>query len=135
MYTTCMWLKYRIYGVQRYSVNQSKTFQSYFVLKLLYRFYKKRYFLVFVIDAQYLSFELTDGSVLTSPSLATSGVISSLSDTSLITCCMKCTRIGQCAGIFYDSDSTRCKHYSFQNYTSMNIAGVQNFVKVIPGII
>ena len=73
--------------------------------------------------------------MLTSPSLATSGVISSLSDTSLITCCMKCARIGQCAGIFYDSDSARCKHYSFQNYTSMNIAGVQNFVKVIPGII
>ncbi|XP_078315426.1 C-type lectin domain family 9 member A-like [Crassostrea virginica] len=82
-------------------------------------------------DAQYLSFELTDGSVLTSPSLATSGVISSLSDASLVTCCMKCARIGQCAGIFSDSDSKHCKLYSFQNYTSMNIAGIQNFVKVI----
>lgn len=82
-----------------------------------------------------VTFELIDGAILTSPSIATSGVISSKEGVGVITCCLACAGTGNCAGIFYDSSLSICKPYSFQNYTSMNIYGIQNFVKISPGTI
>lgn len=82
-----------------------------------------------------VTFELIDGAILTSPSRATSGVISSKEGVGVITCCLACAGTGNCAGIFYDSSLSMCKPYSFQNYTSMNIYGIQNFVKISPGTI
>nr|XP_011426507.2 C-type lectin domain family 17, member A [Crassostrea gigas] len=79
-----------------------------------------------------VTFELIDGAILTSPSIATSGVISSKEGVGVITCCLACAGTGNCAGIFYDSSLSICKPYSFQNYTSMNIYGIQNFVKISP---
>lgn len=82
-----------------------------------------------------VTFELIDGAILTSPSIATSGVISSKEGVGVITCCLACAGTGNCAGILYDSSLSICKPYSFQNYTSMNIYGIQNFVKISPGTI
>ncbi|XP_061174251.1 uncharacterized protein LOC133183308 [Saccostrea echinata] len=78
------------------------------------------------------SFQLTDGDVFTAASVATSGVISSIDGASVIGCCLKCAEIGICTGIFYDITAKVCKPYSFQNYTSMTINGIENFVKIVP---
>lgn len=89
----------------------------------------------FLLGMNSVTFELIDGAILTSPSIATSGVISSKEGVGVITCCLACAGTGNCAGIFYDSSLSMCKPYSFQNYTSMNIYGTQNFVKISPGTI
>lgn len=89
----------------------------------------------FLLGMNSVTFELIDGAILTSPSIATSGVISSKEGVGVITCCLACAGTGNCAGIFYDSSLSICKPYSFQNYTSMNIYGIQNFVKISPGTI
>lgn len=106
--------------------------------------FKKRFYLndnyfdivsihLFLLGMNSVTFELIDGAILTSPSIATSGVISSKEGVGVITCCLACA--GNCAGIFYDSSLSICKPYSSQNYTSMNIYGIQNFVKISPGTI
>lgn len=108
--------------------------------------FKKRFYLndnyfdivsiyFFLSGMNSVTFELIDGAILTSPSIATSGVISSKGGVGVITCCLACAGTGNCAGILYDSSLSICKPYSFQNYTSMNIYGIQNFVKISPGTI
>lgn len=108
--------------------------------------FKKRFYLndnyfdivsiyFFLLGMNSVTFELIDGAILTSPSIATSGVISSKEGVGVITCCLACAGTGNCAGIFYDSSLSICKPYSFQNYTAMNIYGIQNFVKISPGTI
>lgn len=87
----------------------------------------------FSLDMNSVTFELIDGAILMSPSIATPGVISLKEGVGVITCCMECAGRGNCAGIFYDSTLSICKPYSFQNYTAMNIYGIQNFVKISPG--
>lgn len=93
------------------------------------------YFFLLHVGMNSVTFELIDGAILTSPSIATSGVISSKEGVGVITCCLACAGTGNCAGILYDSSLSICKPYSFQNYTSMNIYGIQNFVKISPGTI
>lgn len=108
--------------------------------------FKKRFYLndnyfdivsiyFFLLGMNSVTFELVDGAILTSPSIATSGVISSKEGVGVITCCLACAGTGNCAGILYDSSLSICKPYSFQNYTSTNIYGIQNFVKISPGTI
>lgn len=79
------------------------------------------------------SFQLIGGAVFTSPSVATSGVITSIADVSVVTCCLKCTGISHCTGVFYDGTSAVCQPYHFDNYTSLNIEGKENFVHIVPG--
>ncbi|XP_048736835.2 C-type lectin domain family 4 member E-like isoform X2 [Ostrea edulis] len=78
------------------------------------------------------SFQLIGGAVFTSPSVATSGVITSIADVSVVTCCLKCTGISHCTGVFYDGTSAVCQPYHFDNYTSLNIEGKENFVHIVP---
>jgi hypothetical protein len=76
---------------------------------------------------------MTDGVILTSPLVVTSGVFTSIADVSVVTCCMTCSRISHCTGVFYNSVTAVCQPYHFSNYTSLNVLGKENFVQVVSG--